>query len=72
MAQTYQSRDKVVVLTGPDAGRSATVVDNYRIVYGDDLTDGALVHFDDNKPSNEPIAGRGVKREFGSGNLRLA
>lgn len=73
MAQTYQPRDRVVVVTGPDAGRSATVVDNYKIVYGDDLTDGALVRFNDNKPSNEPVAGQtGVEREFGSAKLRLA
>jgi ribosomal protein L24 len=73
MAQTYQPRDRVVVVTGPDAGRSATVVDNYQIVYGDDLTDGALVRFNDNKPSNEPVAGQtGVEREFGSAKLRLA
>jgi hypothetical protein len=73
MAQTYQPDDKVVVLSGPDAGRSATVVDNYRNVYGDDLTDGALVRFDDNKPSNDPVAGQmGVAREFGSAMLRRA
>lgn len=73
MAQTYHPRDMVVVVTGPDAGRSATVVDNYRAVYGDDLTDGALVRFTDNKPTNEPVQGQtGVEREFGSARLRPA
>jgi hypothetical protein len=73
MSQTYQPRDVVVVVTGPDAGRSATVVSNYRAVYGDDLTDGALVKFTDNKPTNEPVAGQtGVEREFGSARLRRA
>jgi hypothetical protein len=73
MAQTYQPRDKVVVLTGLDGGRSATVVANYRAVYGDDLSDGALVKFTDDKPTNEPVAGQtGVEREFSSAKLRLA
>ncbi|HEY5486339.1 MAG TPA: hypothetical protein VIK06_01715 [Candidatus Limnocylindrales bacterium] len=73
MAQTYQPGDKVVVVSGPDAERSATVVDNYRNVYGDDLTDGALVRFDDDKPSNDPVNGqRGLEREFGSAHLRRA
>ena len=73
MSQTYKARDKVVVTTGADAGRAATVVANYQAVYGDDLTDGALVQFADNKPTNEPVAGQtGVEREFGSSKLRLA
>jgi ribosomal protein L24 len=73
MAQTYQPQDAVVVMTGPDAGRSGTVVDNFRIVYGDDLTDGALVRFNDNQPTKDPVAGQmGVEREFGSSKLRLA
>ena len=73
MAQTYQPQDKVVVTTGPDAGRSGTVVDNFQIVYGDDLTDGALVRFNDNRPTNDPVAGQmGVEREFGSAKLRPA
>ena len=71
MKQTYQPGDKVVVVSGPDAERTATVVDNFLRVYGDDLTDGALIRFDDNKPSNHPVAGQmGVSREFGSANLR--
>lgn len=73
MAQTYQPGDKVVVVEGPDAGRSATVVDNYQSVYGDDLTDGALVKFTDGMPSNEPAPGQtGVEREFSSSKLQLA
>jgi hypothetical protein len=73
MPQTYSSGDKVVVVFGPDAGRHATVVDNYEVVYSDDLTDGALVRFDDDKASNDPVAGQiGVKREFRSSNLRRA
>ena len=73
MAQTYQPNDKVVVVSGPDAGRAATVVDNYHSVYGDDLTDGALVRFDDDQPSKDPVAGQiGVEREFGSEHLRRA
>jgi hypothetical protein len=73
MAQTYGPGDKVVVVSGPDAERSATVVDNYERVYGDDLTDGALVRFDDDKRSNDPVAGQmGVEREFGSAMLRRA
>ena len=52
MAQTYEPQDKVVVTAGPDAGRSATVVDNFRMVYGDDLTDGALVRINDGVLSN--------------------
>ena len=73
MAQTYQPDDKVVVLSGPDAGRSGVVVDNYEGVYGDDLTDGALVRFDDEKPSNDPVSGQGgVEREFKSAMLRRA
>lgn len=71
MTQTYQPRDRVIVLLGADAGRSATVVANYRSVYGDDLVDGALVQFADNKPTNEP-GQTGVEREFPSFNLRLA
>jgi hypothetical protein len=71
MAQTYQPNDKVVVVSGPDAGRRATVVDNYHGVYGDDLSDGALVRFDDEKPSNDPVAGQaGVAREFKAELLR--
>jgi ribosomal protein L24 len=72
MAQTYQPDDRVVVVDGPDAGRAGTVVDNYEGVYGDDITDGALVRFDDRKPSNEPVAGQGVEREFRSNRLRPA
>ena len=73
MAQTYKPDDKVVVVDGPDAGRKAVVVDNYEGVYGDDLTDGALVRFDDEKPSNDPVAGQiGVEREFKSAALRRA
>jgi hypothetical protein len=73
MAQTYQPRDRVVVLNGPDGGRPATVVANYKAVYGDDLTDGALVKFTDDKPTNEPVAGQtGVEREFASNKLRRA
>jgi hypothetical protein len=73
MAQTYEPGDKVVVVSGPDAERPATVVDNYKNVYGDDLTDGALVRFDDNEPSNDPVVGQmGVEREFGSAMLRRA
>ena len=73
MAQTYEPGDKVVVVSGPDADRPATVVDNYRNVYGDDLTDGALVRFDDDQPSKAPVAGQmGIEREFGSAMLRRA
>ena len=70
MAQTYQAEDKVVVASGPDVDRLATVVENFKGIYGDDLTDGALVLFDDGKPSNDPVAGQGVKREFRSAMLR--
>jgi ribosomal protein L24 len=73
MAQTYHPQDKVVIVSGPDAGRVATVVDNYEGVYGDDLTDGALVRFVDGKHSNDPVAGQGgVEREFRSNLLRPA
>ena len=73
MAQTYQADDKVVVVSGPDEGRSATVVDNYEGVYGDDITDGALVRFEDGKPSNDPVRGQvGVEREFRASLLRRA
>jgi hypothetical protein len=72
MAQTYQPEDKVVIASGPDVGRLATVVENFEGIYGDDLTDGALVRFDDDKPSNDPVAGQGVKREFRSAMLRRA
>jgi ribosomal protein L24 len=73
MAQTYQVNDKVVITQGPDTGRTATVLANFRAVYGDDLTDGALVAFDDGKPSNDPVPGQiGVKREFVSSKLRCA
>jgi hypothetical protein len=73
MTQTYQPGDKVVVVKGPDAKRRGTVVDNFKGVYGDDLTDGALVHFEDEKPSNDPVAGQmGVEREFRSKFLRRA
>jgi hypothetical protein len=42
-------------------------------IYGNDLTDGAVVRFNDGKPSNSLVAGRtGVVREFGSGKLRCA
>jgi ribosomal protein L24 len=73
MSQTYHSGDKVVVVSGPDADRRATVVDNYAIVYGDDLTDGALIRFEDGRASKNPVAGQiGVTREFSSSNLRRA
>jgi ribosomal protein L24 len=73
MSQTYQPGDKVVVVSGPDEGRAATVVDNYEGIYGDDLIDGALVRFNDAKSSNDPAAGqRGVGREFRSTLLRPA
>ena len=73
MGQTYQTGDKVVVVSGPDAGRVAKVMDNYLGVYGDDLTDGAVVRFEDNKPSKDPVAGQaGAGREFRSTNLRRA
>ena len=73
MPQTYQPGDKVTVVNGPDAGREATVVDNFENVYGDDITDGALVQFDDGLPSKDPVAGqRGVGREFRSVHLRPA
>jgi hypothetical protein len=32
MAQTYKPGDKVVAVSGPDAGRKATVVDNFERV----------------------------------------
>jgi ribosomal protein L24 len=65
MPQTYHHGDKVVIVSGPDAGRMATVVDNFEDVYGDDLIDGALVKFDDGFPSNDPVPGQeGVEREF--------
>lgn len=73
MVQTYQPDDKVVIVSGPDAGRSGTVVDNFSVVYGDDLEDGALVQFDDGKPSKDPVAGQvGVEREFKASLLRRA
>jgi ribosomal protein L24 len=73
MAQTYQSGDKVVVASGPDAGRTAVVVDNFEGVYGDDITDGALVDFEDHQPSNDPVAGQvGQGREFRAAALRKA
>jgi hypothetical protein len=73
MSQTYQPNDKVVIVSGPDGGRAATVVENYEGVYGDDLTDGALVRFNDRKPTNEPVPGQGgVEREFRSNLLRRA
>jgi hypothetical protein len=73
MAQTYQPEDKVVIESGPDVGRLATVVENFEGIYGDDLTDGALVRFSDGKRSNDPVAGQiGVKREFRSAMLRRA
>jgi ribosomal protein L24 len=73
MAQTYHSGDKVVVASGPDAGRKAVVVDNFQGVYGDDITDGALIDFDDHKPSNDPVAGQvGQGREFRAELLRKA
>ncbi len=73
MAQTYQPDDKVVIVGGADAGREATVVDNYKGVYGDDLTDGALVRFADGEPSHDPVAAQaGVEREFSSSLLRRA
>ena len=73
MEQTYQPGDKVVVVGGPDAERSATVVNNYEVIYGNDLTDGAVVRFNDGKPSNAPVVGQsGVVREFSSAKLRCA
>ena len=72
MPQTFQAGDKVVITSGPDAERTGTVVDNYRGVYGDDLTDGALVHFEDDQPSKDPAAGQGVEHEFRSKMLRRA
>jgi ribosomal protein L24 len=73
MSQSYQADDKVVVISGPDEGRKATVVDNYEGVYGDDMTDGALVRFADGKPSNDTSGGKnGVTREFRSVMLRKA
>jgi ribosomal protein L24 len=73
VGQTYEPGDKVLVVRGPDTGRLGTVVDNYEGVYGDDMTDGALVRFDDGQPSNDPVAGqRGVGREFRSDMLRRA
>jgi ribosomal protein L24 len=73
MAQTYQPGDKVVVLSGPDAGRKAVVVDNFQGVYGDDITDGALIDFEDQKPSNDPVSGQvGQEREFRAALLQKA
>jgi ribosomal protein L24 len=73
MPQTYHPGDKVEVVSGPDAGRAATVVDNYKGVYDDDLTDGALVQFDDGEPSKQPVAGQmGLKRELPAAMLRRA
>jgi hypothetical protein len=68
MSQTFVADDKVIVVSGPDADRHGTVVDNFAGVYGDDLTDGALVRFDDGKPSHNP--GAGVTHEFKSSLLR--
>ena len=69
--QTYQPNDRVMITNGADEGRKATVVANFRAIYGDDLTDGALVQFDDGMPSKEPAPGqRGLKREFRSSMLR--
>jgi hypothetical protein len=73
MAQTYRPEDKVVVVSGPDSERIAIVVENYRGIYGDDLTDGALVRFADGKPTQDPVAGQmGVTREFRAAVLRRA
>jgi hypothetical protein len=73
MAQTFEPNDKVVVVSGPDEGRSAVVVDNFHGVYGDDMSDGALVRFQDGKPSKDPVVGQeGVAREFRAEFLRRA
>lgn len=73
MTQTYQPDDKVVIVSGPDEGRTGVVVDNFAGVYGDDLEDGALVRFDDDKPSNDPVQGQvGLEREFRAALLRKA
>ena len=73
MPQTYQPDDRVVVVSGPDAGREAIVVDNFKGVYDDDLEDGALVRFADGKPSKDPVPGQqGVEREFKAALLRRA
>lgn len=73
MPQTFQPDDRVKIVSGPDAGRKAIVVDNFKGVYGDDLEDGALVRFEDGKPSNDPVPGQqGVEREFRAKLLRRA
>jgi hypothetical protein len=73
MPQTYQPDDEVVIVSGPDAGRTAVVVDNFKGVYDDDIEDGALVRFLDGKPSNDPVQGQeGVEREFKAALLRRA
>jgi hypothetical protein len=69
--QSYQPDDRVEIVSGPDAGRRAIVVDNFKGVYDDDLEDGALVRFEDGKPSNDPVPGQvGVEREFKAAELR--
>ena len=72
MAQTFEPNDKVVVLNGPDEGRKATVINNYKEVYGDDVMDGAVVRFADGKPSLNPVAGKMTStREYNSSALKL-
>ena len=72
MAQTFQPNDRVVVVDGPDAGREGVVVDNYKGVYGDDVSDGALVHFVDGQPSKGPAVGNsGAGHEFAARHLRI-
>ena len=71
MTQTFHSDDHVVVVDGPDAGREGVVIDNYKGVYGDDISDGALVRFVDGQPSKDPAADHGgAGHEFSARHLQ--
>ena len=70
MSQTFNSNDHVVVIDGPDAGREGVVIDNYKSVYGDDISDGALIRFLDGLPGKGASTGH-TGHEFSARHLKI-
>ena len=69
----YRKGDKIVVVTGKDAGRRATVVEGFEVLFPGLYGDGARIRFDDDQPTNYPtIEQSGVERDYSAGMLDKA
>ena len=69
----YKKDDKVVIISGKDTGRHATVIEGFEDLFPGLYGDGARLHFDDGAPTNYPtVEQTGAERDYGAGMLRKA